>query len=343
VSPNQKVCSVLRRLRRPTAALCAVLLVPALAACGGSDNADDPESESESSSEASGAAEGELDEVSFSGEVGGSITAKWSSAVKIPDETTVTTLVTGDGEAVAVGDTVSTYLWVGNGTAQEQVFSDYDNGAPESIPNDPDQLDDVFRALLEGQTYGSRVVAVTSASEVFGESTEENELGVSPTDSLVIVADLVEKQAIAPTPTDDKAQDASPDEQPKVVDENGSPTGLDFSGIDEPALDTPVQRVVLKEGTGAALKASDTVTVNYLGSTYDAETPFDESYSGGQPLNSPLSGLIQGWSIGLTGVKVGSRVLLQIPPGFGYGAEGSGEAIPGNATLWFVIDVVKAE
>jgi peptidylprolyl isomerase len=316
-----------------------VLLVPALAACGGSDNADDPASAS--SSEASGATEGELDEVSFSGEVGESITAKWSSAIETPEETTVTTLVKGDGDAVADGDTVSTYLWVGNGTAQEEVYSDYDNGAPESIPNNPEQLDAVFRALLEDQTYGSRVAAVTSASEVFGE--EENQLGVAPTDSLVIVADLVEKQAVAPTPTDDKAHDASPDEQPKVVEEGGKPTALDFSGIDEPALDTPVQRVVLKEGTGAALKASDTVTVNYLGSTYDAEAPFDESYSGGEPLNSPLSGLIQGWTIGLTGVKVGSRVLLQIPPAYGYGAEGSGASIPGNATLWFVIDVVKAE
>lgn len=328
-----------RRLRRPTAALCAVLLVPALASCGGSDNADDPGSES--SSEASGAAAGELDEVTFSGEVGESITAKWSSAVETPKETTVTTLVKGDGDAVADGDTVSTYLWVGNGTTKEQVFSDYDNGAPESIPNNPDQLDAVFRALLEGQTYGSRVAAVTSASEVFGD--QENQLGVGATDSLVIVADLVEKEAVAPTPTDDKAQDASPDEQPKVVEEEGNPTGLDFSGVDEPALDTPVQRVVLEEGTGAAVKADDTVTVDYLGSTYDAETPFDESYSGGEPLNSPLSGLIQGWSIGLTGVKVGSRVLLQIPPAFGYGAQGSGASIPGNATLWFVIDVIKAE
>jgi peptidylprolyl isomerase len=333
---------VLRRSRRPIAALCAALLVPALSACGGeSGKADDPESSSESSAGPAGAAEGELEEVSFSGEVGESITATWSSAVEAPKETAVTTLVAGDGEAVADGDTVSTFLWVGNGTAKKQVFSDYDNGAPESIPNDPDQLDAVFRALLEGQTYGSRVVAVTSASEVFGQ--EENQLGVEPTDSLVIVADLVKKEEVAPTPTDDKAQDASPDELPKVVEKDGNPTGLDFSGIDEPALDTPVQRVVLKEGTGADLKASDTVTVDYLGSTYDAEAPFDESYSGGKPLSSPLSGLIQGWTIGLTGVKVGSRVLLQIPPAYGYGAQGSGAAIPGNATLWFVIDVVKAE
>jgi peptidylprolyl isomerase len=198
----------------------------------------------------------------------------------------------------------------------------------------------VFRSLFEDQTYGSRVAAVTKASVVLGE--EENQLGVDPNDALVIVADLVEKQQESPEPTSDKPEDAEPDTQPKIVEKDGKPTGLDFSGIEEPALDTPVQRVIFKEGDGAELKATDTVTVDYLGSTYEADAPFDESYSTGQPLNSPLSGLIQGWSIGLTGVKVGSRVLLQIPPAYGYGAQGSGSSIPGNATLWFVIDVVKA-
>ena len=107
-------------------------------------------------------------------------------------------------------------------------------------------------------------------------------------------------------------------------------------------MTTPVQRVVLKKGTGAAVKASDTVTINYLGETYQAKTPFDESYTK-KPYTQALANLVQGWKIGLAGVKVGSRVLLQMPPAYGYGAEGSGSSIPGNATLWFVIDVVKAK
>jgi peptidylprolyl isomerase len=183
---------------------------------------------------------------------------------------------------------------------------------------------------------------VTNATELFGSSASNNQLGVGENDTLVIVADLVEKAAVSPTPADDSAHEASPSTQPTVVEEKGNPTGLDFSGVAEPALDTPVQRVVLKEGTGPAVKASDTVTVNYLGATYQAKSPFDESYSG-TPLTSSLSGLVQGWSIGLTGVKVGSRVLLQIPPAYGYGAEGSGSTIPGNATLWFVIDVLEVK
>ena len=320
--------------------------MPALAACGGdSGKGDDKDSKSESSpttasASADAGATGELSEVTFSGEVGESLSATWHSTIDTPESTTVTTLVEGDGDEVAAGDTVSTYLYLGDGTTKKDVYSDYDNGAPESIPNN-DQVGEVFTKLFAGATYGSRVVAVTTPTELFG-SAGENQLGVDPGDSLVVVADLVEKAAVAPTPTDDKAHDASPDTQPKVVEEKGKPTGLDFSGVAEPALDTPVQRVVLKEGTGPAVKASDTVTVNYLGATYQAKSPFDESYSG-EPLTSSLSGLIQGWSIGLTGVKVGSRVLLQIPPSYGYGADGSGESIPGNATLWFVIDVLEVK
>ena len=332
---------MLRRTRHSVAVLSVALLLPALVACGDdSDKGDDPKSDS--ASDSSGSSEGELKEVSFEGEVGKSIKVTWNDAVATPEKTAVTTLVKGDGDELADGDTVSTYLYVGNGTSKTDLYSDYDNGQPEAIPN-TDQVEQLFQDIFEGATYGSRVVAVTNAAAVFGENVEGNSLGVGATDSLVIVADLVEKQAVAPEPTDDKAHDATPDTQPTIVEKDGKPTGLDFSGIDEPALDTPVQRVVLKEGDGAAIKATDTLSVNYLGATYDADAPFDESYSKGQPLESSLDGLIQGWAIGLTGVKVGSRVLLQIPPAYGYGTQGSGDTIPGNATLWFVIDVLSVK
>ena len=323
-------------------ALCAALLLSGLNACGGdsgsASNTDSkPDSSSGTSPDASQAPA--LSDVTFAGDVGKTLTATWHSTVDVPASTTVSTLVVGKGDAIAQGDTVSTYLWVGDGTTKKEAYSDYTNGSPESIPYDG-QIGPVFAQLLTGATYGSRVVAVTTPTELFGSSTGNPQLGIGPDDSLVLVADLVEKAAVSPTPADDSAHDASPSTQPKVVEQNGKPTGLDWSGVAEPAPDVPVQRLVLEEGNGPAVKASDTVTVNYLGETYQAKAPFDESFSK-TPLTSPLSGLIQGWSIGLTGVKVGSRVLLQIPPAYGYGAAGSGSAIPGNATLWFLIDVIK--
>jgi peptidylprolyl isomerase len=332
---------VLRRLRRPTAALAAVLLVPALAACGSSSGKDSgTDTDSKSSPSADATETPGLSEVTFEGEVGKSLTATWHSKVDVPTSTTVTTLVTGTGAKIAAGDTVSTYLYLGDGTTKKDAYSDYTNGSPESIPNN-DQLSDTFTKLLSDATYGSRVAAVTTASELFG-SAGNTQLGIGANDTLVVVADLVEKAAVSPTPADDAAHDVSPGTQPQVVLQKDSPSGLDWTGIAEPSPTTPVQRVILKEGTGPAVKASDTVTMNYLGETYQAKSPFDESYSK-TPLTSALSGLIQGWTIGLTGVKVGSRVLLQIPPSYGYGAEGSGSTIPGTATLWFVIDVLKVK
>ena len=244
----------------------------------------------------------------------------------------------GDGAKIASGDTVSTYLWIGDGTTKKDAYSDYTNGKAESIPNNG-QLNEVFTKLLKGATYGSRVAVVTTASDLLGSASGNEQLGIGANDNLVVVGDLVEKAAVSPTPSDDKVHDVSPSTQPKVVEKGGKPTAFDWTGIEKPALTTPVQRVILKKGKGAAVKGTDVVTVNYMGSSYKAKAPFQSSFTA-QPLTQPLANLIPGWKIGLVGVKVGSRVLLQIPPAFAYGAEGS-DGIPANATLWFVIDVIK--
>lgn len=321
---------MLRRLRRPAALIPLLLLVPVLAACGGGSKNDDSSSSS-----------GGLDAVSIKGDVGKSLSATWHSKVKTPKTTSVKTLVKGSGEKIASGDTVSMYLWIGDGTTKKTAYSDYKNGAPESIPNNG-QVSGVLDKLFENATYGSRVAAVTTPTALLGSSSSSSQLGIGANDSLVVVADMVKKAAVSPTPSDSKAHDVSPSKLPKVQLKSGKPSGLDWSGIAKPSLKTPVQRVVLKKGKGATVKATDTVTVNYLGETYKAKSPFESSFTG-QPFTQPLGSLIPGWKIGIAGLKVGSRVLLQIPPAFAYGAQGSGAKIPGNATLWFVIDVVKAQ
>jgi FKBP-type peptidyl-prolyl cis-trans isomerase len=322
---------VFRRLRRPAAALIPVLLlVPALAACGSSEKKDEDS-----------ASAGKLDAVSFSGDVGKELKATWHKKVAKPKSTTVTTIVKGSGSKIANGDTVSAYLWIGNGSTKKEAYSDYTNGAPESIPN-TGQIGPVLTKLFKNATYGSRVAAVTTPTDLLGSSSGNPQLGIGANDNLVVVADLVKKAAVSPTPKDDKAHNAPASKLPKVVEKKGKPSGLDFAGISKPSASTPVQRVVLKKGNGAVIKETDTVTVNYLGSIYKAKAPFDESYTK-KPFTQSLANLVPGWKIGLTGVKAGSRVLLQIPPAYGYGAQGSGSAIPGNATLWFVIDVEKTK
>jgi len=98
----------------------------------------------------------------------------------------------------------------------------------------------------------------------------------------------------------------------------------------------------LHEGTGATVAKGNLLVVNYLGQLWRGKV-FDSSYSRGQlaPFDIGVKGLIAGWNKTLPGTRVGSRVLLVIPPSDGYGKKGNSSAgIPGNATLVFVVDIV---
>lgn len=101
--------------------------------------------------------------------------------------------------------------------------------------------------------------------------------------------------------------------------------------------------VTISEGSGPVLKKGDNAQVNYLGQVWDGKEPFDESFGRGTPFDVTIGAgaVIKGWDQGLEGQKVGSRIELVIPPDLGYGAQGSGEKIKPNATLVFVVDIVK--
>lgn len=96
-------------------------------------------------------------------------------------------------------------------------------------------------------------------------------------------------------------------------------------------------------GDGPALKKGDIAQVNYLGQVWDGKEPFDASFGKGKPFDVTIGAgmVIKGWDQGLEGQKVGSRVELVIPPALGYGEQGSGDKIKPNATLVFVVDIVK--
>lgn len=98
----------------------------------------------------------------------------------------------------------------------------------------------------------------------------------------------------------------------------------------------------LQQGTGDAAKSGDTVSVNYVGTLADG-TKFDSSIDRGQPFQFTLgqNNVIQGWELGVLGMKVGEKRKLTIPPELGYGAQGAGGVIPPNATLIFEIDLLS--
>jgi FKBP-type peptidyl-prolyl cis-trans isomerase len=96
-------------------------------------------------------------------------------------------------------------------------------------------------------------------------------------------------------------------------------------------------------GTGAEAKKGDTVSVLYTGTLTDG-TVFDASSKhNNQPFSFTLGAgqVIEGWDIGVVGMKVGGKRELTIPPELGYGARGAGNTIPPNATLHFSIELLS--
>ena len=97
----------------------------------------------------------------------------------------------------------------------------------------------------------------------------------------------------------------------------------------------------LAVGNGDEASAGRQVTVHYTGWLTDG-TKFDSSKDRDDPFVFGLGQgqVIQGWDEGVTGMKVGGKRKLTIPPQLGYGARGAGRVIPPNATLVFEVELL---
>ena len=92
-----------------------------------------------------------------------------------------------------------------------------------------------------------------------------------------------------------------------------------------PQKDTLPSGVVvehLREGKGAAPKATDTVSVHYRG-TLENGSEFDSSYKRGQPASFPLNRVVPCWTEGMQKVKAGGKARLTCPADTAYGAPGT--------------------
>ena len=315
-----------RRTRLSLLPVAVVATLVALAGCGGSNS---------SSAASSGSA---LDAVTISGDVGTAPEVTWNSKMTATDVEN-TTLTKGDGDTIAAGDVVSAQIWLGNGYTEKTAYSTYDQGGAQSLTLDGN-LSPVLADAMTGATVGSRIAVTAPAEKLFGASGNA-QLGIGNKDPILVIIDVVGKPKPPLKGPEGKPQ-PSPAWAPKLVTKGDQVTSLNFAGTPKP--NGKLRSAVLIQGTGATVKKGQTLTVNYLGQVYDGKKPFDESYT-----KTPASfgigtgQVISGWDKTLVGQKVGSRLVLAIPPKEGYGKKGQPNAgIKGTDTLYFVVDILGA-
>jgi FKBP-type peptidyl-prolyl cis-trans isomerase len=305
----------------------AVLIAPlllatlALAGCGGS-------SSSSSSSSSTSA------KVTVTGAFGK------APSVKIPDQKAdgrlaVQTLIHGQGPALTSTDALlgnySVYIW--SGTTHKLAGSTF-SSVPALFAG---RLLPGLETALKDQTIGSRVLAVIPPKDGYG-SQGNPQGGVKGTDTLVFVIDLI------------KAYPSNASVSGKTVSTGGNGLPKVSAGnpptIKVPSSKPPTKLVskTLIQGTGPTITKGQYLIVQYSGVNWRTGKVFDSSWSHGAPFGFVIGAsppqVIPGWNA-LIGKKVGSRVMLSIPPAEGYGKQGSSQAgIKGTDTLVFVVDIL---
>jgi FKBP-type peptidyl-prolyl cis-trans isomerase len=101
----------------------------------------------------------------------------------------------------------------------------------------------------------------------------------------------------------------------------------------------------LKESSGSVVAQSGKkVTVHYTGRLMNGKV-FDSSEQRQAPFSFILGAgqVIPGWEKGITGMKIGERRKLTIPPNLAYGPKAIGDVIPANSTLQFEVELLNVE
>lgn len=289
-----------------------------LAGCAGTEgtSGDDKDSASgdlcSATVESGSAAEG----VEVEGDFGTASTATFELGQKV-EEAQRSVLTEGDGDEIAEGDYVSYALSAFDGDSGERL-GDAGYAEGELLPVAL-TADAPMGQLIGCATVGSRLsIVFPTTDDAAAQYYILDVLDVVPT-----AAWGAEQDAASGMPTVTLADDGEPSVE---IPEGDAPADLKIS--------------VLKEGDGIAVEDGDTTLLQYYGVDWSTGESFDSSWKNGAPISIDGNTYVPGFIEALKGQKVGSQVLVVIPPALGYGEEGSSDHELAGKTLVFVIDIL---
>ncbi|MUL44178.1 FKBP-type peptidyl-prolyl cis-trans isomerase [Streptomonospora sp. PA3] len=265
---------------------------------------------------------------------------------KTPPQEQITGVVEqGDGENELIRDSdiiqadVVEYQWTAEGKAKK-TQSTYESGAPILL-NLGQMSEDLTQGMIN-QPVGSRIVYAFPPQDP-AQAQQMGQPSPKPGSSVSIL-DIRERYGEA---------EVVPGEQ-TTNGGDGLPT-VKQQGHDRPDITIPedtdppgeLETVPLIEGEGPEVEAGQQLVVQYTGMQWKDGKVFDSTWdrqgAEGVPATFIIGDgqVIEGWDKGLVGQKVGSRLLLVIPPGMAYGEKAAQPGSP-EGTLVFVVDVLDA-
>ncbi|MFI1017173.1 FKBP-type peptidyl-prolyl cis-trans isomerase [Streptomyces sp. NPDC020965] len=310
-------------MRRLTGLLVVPLLLLSTAACGSEDKGSDSIS-----------SQGGLPAMTAGAKFGEKPTLAKGEG-NPPKELKVEVISEGKGAVLKKGDQAKVN-YLGQEWDEDKPFDNsFDRGQPFDVAIGGGGVIEGWQKALDGQKVGSRLEVSIPPNLGYG---AQGQGDIKANATLVFVMDIVKGASV---PVSAKGAEVAQGDAalPKVgTNADGKAPSVTF-----PKSVAPPKKLVsnyVLEGTGPALTAKDSVVLKYEAYLWAGGKQFDSTYKMNTTQTFALGQVtLKGLKDGIVGKKVGSRVLVVIPPDQGFGAKEQ-QSIPKNSTLVFVLDLL---
>lgn len=253
----------------------------------------------------------------------------------ISTDVAVAELTTGDGIDIGATDAVEVSVSIYDGATGVPLASQ--SGDLIGVELRSFVTGDLsFTAAFTCATVGSRLVVTGTAEQLFGPES----LGLDPEQTLIAVNDIV----LAYPGQATGVEQLVPGGFPSVVFTPDGQPGFTFVGASPPS---ELVYAVMRQGSGAIVAEGDEIAANLTGIVWNGTATFASSFENLAPgplliqeLAADGTGTVPGLVTALIGQKVGSRILVVVPPSDGYPPGAAPGTVGPEDTMVFVVDIL---